>query len=378
MPEYMKGFGFSNQQQQQQPQEEDWDADLYTDVPQVEELNPSNYKQFLAEKGDLFAAANCRSHPKLPLCRLGKRYPSVFFYGPEKDADPILYTGKKKYEDLGNFVTEKLAKYYTILTLENMESWLTSNPGKQKLVLFARKRPISAEWAVASFRFKTHLDLGIIYPSEKDLIAAYFTEPTEFNAGRSQPYLQIPSLLKITDVDSLNGEWKQVRGLTADQVVSQLGVFAAQSLASKVNPLHALTRRRMKLGECTPEDSQFCIILLLPSKGSAFGSARETYSAMKELAAKYKTDPVKLVYVDAGKNPLFATAFGFVPGSKEEMLVAYRPKRKRYLVLERPFDKHTIQEAIDNVLGGSQLPNVLKSQPELSAPVKQSSSHDEL
>ncbi|KAL8273791.1 hypothetical protein Esti_002265 [Eimeria stiedai] len=395
MPEYMKSFGFSNQQKED---EEDWDADLYGDVPQVEELNPSNYKQFLAEKGDLvfleiynphcgpcrvfkleyFAAANCRSHPKLPLCKLGRRYPSVFFYGPDKGGEPILYTGKKKYEDLGNFVTEKLAKYYTVLTLENMESWLIRNPEKQKLVFFARKRPISAEWAVAAFRFKSRLDLGIVYPSEKDLVASYFTEPTEFNAGRPQPYLQIPSLLKITDIDTLNGEWKQVRGLNADQVVSQLGVFAAQSLASKVNPLHALTRRRMKLGECTPEDSQFCIILLLPSKGSAFGSARETYSALKELAPKYKTDPVKLVYVDAGKNPLFLTAFGFVPGIKQEVMVAYRPKRGRYSVLEGPFDKHALQEAIDNVLGGSQLPNVLKSTPELSAPVKRPSAHDEL
>lgn len=43
-------------------------------------------------------------------------------------------------------------------------------------------------------------------------------------------------------------------------------------------------------------------MLLLPSKTAAWGAARETYSAMKELVQKYKTDPVKLVYVDAEKN----------------------------------------------------------------------------
>ncbi|KAL8427990.1 hypothetical protein Efla_004248 [Eimeria flavescens] len=410
MPEYMKGFGFGGQQQQQQQEEEDWDADLYTDVPQVEELNPSNYKQYLAERGELlfleiynphcgpcrvfklefataaqkfenvvqFAAANCRSHPKLPLCKLGKRYPSVFLYGPNRDAEPVLYTGKKKFEDLGIYLTERLAKYFTVLTLENMEEWLTSNPGKQKLVLFARKRPISAEWAVGAFRFRGRLDLGVIYPSEKDLVSSYFTEPTEFNAGKALPYLQVPSLLKIGDIDTLDGEWKHIRGFTAEQVVGHMGVLAQQSLMSKVNPLHALTRRRMKLGECTPEDSQFCFILLLPSKMAAWGSARGVYAAMKELAPKYKTDPVKLVYVDAEKHPAFAAAFGFVPGSKQELLVAYRPKRRRYLRVEGPLDRQAIQEAIDRVLAGSQLPQALKKSPELSVLAAARAAHDEL
>lgn len=47
---------------------------------------------------------------------------------------------------------------------------------------------------------------------------------------------------------------------------------------------------------------QFCIMLLLPNKTSAWGPAREVYTALKELALKYKTDPVKLVYVDADKH----------------------------------------------------------------------------
>lgn len=37
-------------------------------------------------------------------------------------------------------------------------------------------------------------------------------------------------------------------------------------------------------------------------------------------------------FCHARVQSLFAEAFGFVPGSKQELLVAYRPKRKRYLV----------------------------------------------
>lgn len=42
-----------------------------------------------------FAAVNCRNHPKLPLCRQARRYPSVFFFGAGGGDSPVMYTGKK-------------------------------------------------------------------------------------------------------------------------------------------------------------------------------------------------------------------------------------------------------------------------------------------
>lgn len=47
---------------------------------------------------------------------------------------------------------------------------------------------------------------------------------------------------------------------------------------------------------------QFCIVLILPSRKAAWGAARTVYTALKDLAAKYKRDPVKLVWVDAEKQ----------------------------------------------------------------------------
>lgn len=411
IPDYMKGFGFG-QQQQQSPEEEDWDADLYGDVPLVLELNPDNYKRALAERGDLliveiynphcgpcrdfkaeyavaaqrlenvvpFAAVNCRTHRKLPLCRLGKRYPSVLIYGPDKESQPSMYTGKKKFEELLSFIGQQVAQYLTELTHINIEDWLTRNPGKPKIILFARIRSLPPEWAIGAFRFKSQMDIGIIYPNEKKLISDYFTEPTEFNNGKFVPYLQVPSLLKISDLDTLNGEWRKIRGISADQFISLLGLLGAQSRVPTASPLHPLTTRRMRAEECTTKDSQFCFILLLPNKTAAWGSARSVYSAMKELAAKYKTDPVKLVYVDAEKNPDFAAAFGYSPGSKKELLVAYRPKRKRFLAVGPPLDKESVEELIDKVLAGTQLPEALKQTPMLSGNGGKMGkpSHDEL
>ncbi|CDI78515.1 DnaJ domain-containing protein, putative [Eimeria acervulina] len=228
MPEYLKGFGFEfRSQQQQQQQEPDWDADLYQDIV-------------------YFAAVNCRSHKQVPLCRRGKRYPSVFFFSEDKKAEPILYTGRKKFEDILAFISERLTQYQTALTFDNMEDWLTRNPHKAK----ARVR--------------------------------------------------------------------------------------------HTNPLHPLTPRRVKAGECTPQDSQ----------------------------------------------PAFASAFGFVRGSKEELLVAYRPKRQRYTRMTPPLTKTSIEEFIDRVIGGEQLPYKLAATPVLGAAaaaaaaagsgVEQEASRDEL
>ncbi|XP_026189658.1 dnaJ protein ERDJ3A [Cyclospora cayetanensis] len=411
MPEYLRNFGFQDfQPPQQQKKEQDLDSNLYDDAPLVKELNPQNYERFIGERDHLllveiynphcepcrafkmeyltaaqklegvipFAAINCRNHKQLPLCRKGKRYPSIFFFEADKSAEPMLYTGKKKFEAILNFIGERVATHHTALTLENMEDWLTRNPTKTKVVLFSRKKPAPPEWYLGGFLFKQKLDIGIVYPSEKDLIATYFTEPTAMNGGHSVTYLDVPSLVALTDIDTLQGDWRKVRSLEAQQFISLLASVSNHALLPRVTPLHALTSRRMRAGECMPQDTQFCFILLLPSKTAAWGAARESYSALKELAEKYKTDPVKLVYITADKQPEFAAAFGFAPGSKAELLVAYRPKRQRYLALPPPLTKTAIEQFVDRVIGGLQLPEKLRKPPMLSGMGSHPSDHDEL
>ncbi|CDJ44790.1 DnaJ domain-containing protein, putative [Eimeria tenella] len=292
----------------------------------------------------------------------------------KRDADAAT----RKFEDILAFISDKVAKHQTTLTHENMEDWLTSNPQKTKVVLFARKRPAPPEWYLGAFFFKSQLDIGIVFPSEKDLILDYFREPTKFNNMHAVTYMEIPSLLVVSDLDTLQGEWRKVRGMPPDKFISTLASVANQARVPRAKTLHPLTRRRMRAGECTPQDSQICVLLLLPSKTAAWGSAREVYSSLKELAAKYKTDPVKLVYVAADKNPVFAAAFGFPPSSKEEMVIAYRPKRRRYLRLEPPVTKQGLEEFVDRVIGGAPLPEKLKGEPVLGAAEADGGSHDEL
>ncbi|OEH74067.1 putative DnaJ domain-containing protein [Cyclospora cayetanensis] len=418
---------------QQQKKEQDLDSNLYDDAPLVKELNPQNYERFIGERDHLllveiynphcepcrafkmeyltaaqklegvipFAAINCRNHKQLPLCRKGKRYPSIFFFEADKSAEPMLYTGKKKFEAILNFIGERVATHHTALTLENMEDWLTRNPTKTKVVLFSRKKPAPPEWYLGGFLFKQKLDIGIVYPSEKDLIATYFTEPTAMNGGHSVTYLDVPSLVALTDIDTLQGDWRKVRSLEAQQFISLLASVSNHALLPRVTPLHALTSRRMRAGECMPQDTQVSLVgsadrrlasdaslvstqharmarEVLKTQTAAWGAARESYSALKELAEKYKTDPVKLVYITADKQPEFAAAFGFAPGSKAELLVAYRPKRQRYLALPPPLTKTAIEQFVDRVIGGLQLPEKLRKPPMLSGMGSHPSDHDEL
>lgn len=41
----------------------------------------------------------------------------------------------RKFEDIVNFVAEQVAQYHTVLTRANMESWLTRNPNKAKVIV---------------------------------------------------------------------------------------------------------------------------------------------------------------------------------------------------------------------------------------------------
>ena len=97
-----------------------------------------------------------------------------------------------------------------------------------QVILFARRRPAPPEWFVGGLYFKGQLDIGIIYPSEKSLIDEYFKEETEFNAYNATPYLDVPSLLLLNDVDTLQGEWRKLRGLEPEKFISLLASLANQ------------------------------------------------------------------------------------------------------------------------------------------------------
>ena len=121
--------------------------------------------------------------------------------------------------------------------------------------------------------------------------------------------------------------------------------------------MRELTAARLDAGDCSPTDSNFCLLLLCGNE-----LAEGPKSALRQLAKRLKQDPVKVFYV---KHAGFAKAFtGAVAGG----VVLYRPKRKRFKLFEGDAsDEDGLASFVDGAVGGgSPLPVMLKTSPGMS------------
>lgn len=74
---------------------------------------------------------------------------------------------------------------------------------------------------------------------------------------------------------------------------------------------------------------------------------------VKPLLEYYQNDPISFVYVDKNAEPLIHEQFG----EKQYHIVAYRPKRSRYIgYKDADYSQQSIRSFIDDILGGGGRP----------------------
>ena len=83
---------------------------------------------------------------------------------------------------------------------------------------------------------------------------------------------------------------------------------------------------------------------------SSNGDGSELSDPHTQLAAKYKNDPCKFVWLT--EHPDLLKPFALKPSSGDPTLVAYRPKRNKYRIFE---GKHTFSDLdgfVESVMNG--------------------------
>merc|ERR1719261_2287693 len=90
------------------------------------------------------------------------------------------------------------------------------------------------------------------------------------------------------------------------------------------------TQQSLEAGDCAPTDSQFCFLWLKA------GADPATEEATRQLAHKYRTDPIKMMWTNIELNPSVLEAFGLENSDATDFFVAYWPKRSKFKVHEGP------------------------------------------
>lgn len=287
-------------------------------------------------------AVNCQSPQAGQICKSNniRNYPTIRMYGDSKSPIDFPSSTDRSAKAIGNWISNNIPDMTTRIDSEkSLTSYLKSAGSKAVVLLFSDKKQTPALFKSLCRSFKTNIACGIILG---------------YKAGGSQlPYLPVsltsqiektPFLYYLHDPVSFEGE--KFKGSMAADILS---LFFSRVVSHKSRQVSVgqLTAERGE--DCSPADATTCILLLRKPLEDKIVTAE--YEVMKRLAERYKSDPVKFVWVDPQSK--FVSIFEGQP-----TLVAYRGKRGKYSVFEDgdPKDFESVNSWVDNIVtGGSAL-----------------------
>lgn len=291
------------------------------------------------------ASVNCRKERGLCSSASINDFPALRWFAADAKADPEVYEGPVTAKALGKWASDMMPDHTTILEdKQQLRQWLDNAKGPTVL-LFTDKASPPPMWKALSLEFNNRAALGVVRRCDKHGV---------FKTLLQQMYdVRIPQIIRVDAIDDL--------GKIAEKFDSQLKVAVLQlwltkivAMGRKAGPVAAFkewNRERLEAGDCAPQDGQFCFLWL---KAGADPAVEE---AMKSLAKKYRTDPIKMMWANVELNPDLLDAFGLqeAESSTGDFFVAYRPKRSKFKVHEGELSIEALDSFVDGTLNGGPL-----------------------
>jgi curved DNA-binding protein CbpA len=290
------------------------------------------------------ASVNCAREKSL--CQEeagGVSRPVVNYYGPGADGQKAKRhpAGAVSFKSLSIWYPRIMADFCTILPdLGAVREWLTSNDKVPHAIFFSDKKSTPPLIKKLAIEFNHRAAIGVVLAGAETEVATRFGVESR------------PALLHVLDEDSFDSD-------RFDQDFKKVAMinFLSRSIGKHrklaESALRELTPSRFRNGDCSPNDSNFCVLLLRPTAGASGASARD---AFRQLARHFAKDPLKVFIV---RHAGFASAFGKGFGK----VVLFRPKRKTYKVFNGTGSAEDLIAFADAAIGGSPLPESLSESP---------------
>lgn len=283
---------------------------------------------------------SCGKHQKLCEQEGIKKLPAAVYYGPDGEKPRTHPQGDISFKSLSTWLPKVMADYVKVLKSESeVKQWLPRDDKVPHVVFFSDKKTTPPLMKALSAEFKGRAALGVVLAGSDDL-------------AQKMGVRKRPALVHVQDEATMRGDSfdKEFKKEALARFLSRcVGKHRAEAGAV----VKELTSVRYASGDCTPTDSNFCLLFF----GDASTSAMKT--TLRSLAQRLKRDPVKVFFVnDVG----FARAFS---GASQGAVLLYRPKRKRFKLFSG--DTSSLDELasfVDGAVGGgSPLPEQMSRSP---------------
>lgn len=290
------------------------------------------------------------------LCRENSitAFPSMRWYPQDDKKEPDVVETDTTAKALGKYISSELPDYTVRIADKNaLKPFLDSAKGPAAM-LFTDKKSVPPLWKALSRQFKDRASLGIMLGCDK---SGVFKTPLEREFDIRVPAIVLLDPLTQTVKETYKLEMRpQVIGLWFTKWIAKRKQDGPQATFKEwTKELYA-----DGTGPCGPKDSQFCFIWLKSGKNA------KLEQALMDLAAKYRRDPIKFMYVSMDTNIGVLDSFGFGDDfDGEDKFLAFRPKRRAYKLYEGDFELAPLDTFVDGTINGGPLPNKLKTEVKL-------------
>mmetsp|Transcript_85563 Transcript_85563/g.133726 ORF Transcript_85563/g.133726 Transcript_85563/m.133726 type:complete len:549 (+) Transcript_85563:31-1677(+) len=303
------------------------------------------YKQLSKTFSDFLsvAAINCRKQGKICQEAKVKSFPTVRWYPEDRNDEPDDYGDDISARLLGKYVNSRLKDFSSVISgKREMREWVDTQE-LPAVVLFSDKKETPPMWRALSREFRNRVAFGTVLNCDK----------TGVNKSEVQSVfdVRIPGVVHVDPVGELGtAKEKMEKGLKKKVIALRLQkIVGVAKNAGPAASFKEWTNERMQAGDCGPTDGQFCFLWLKA------GADKQVEEAMRSLAVKYRTDPIKMMWVNVELNPSVLDAFGLENSDSSDFFIAYRSKRKRFKVHEGEMTFDRLDTFVDGVLNGGPL-----------------------
>eukprot|EP00913_Durusdinium_trenchii_P018974 g17832.t1 len=269
------------------------------------------------------ASVNCRQQREVCSQASINDFPAVRWFGEDKGTPPEIFDeGALTAKNLGKWANTMMPDYTQLL----QDGALDQKPSERA----EDKSASPPMWKALSREFKNRTALATVPRCDK---TGVFKPPLQREYD-----VRIPQVIRIDPLDE-TGKVTEKFTLTLKKErtdgfddLFRLWLLKAIALGKKAGPqatFKELSKERLEAGDCGPSDSQFCFLWL---KAGADPAVEE---ATRQLAQKYRTDPIKMMWANVELNPSILDAFSLHDSDATDFFVAYRAKRSRFKDSER-------------------------------------------
>mmetsp|Transcript_132771 Transcript_132771/g.322629 ORF Transcript_132771/g.322629 Transcript_132771/m.322629 type:complete len:508 (+) Transcript_132771:50-1573(+) len=294
-------------------------------------------------------AVNCRQQRDICNSASINSFPALRWFPEDKNAPPDVFEGAISAKALGKFASSMMPDYTRIVEDKHqMRQWLDNEAKGPAVVLFTDKASTPPMWKALSREFKGRASLATVSRCDKNGV---------FKTPLQREYdVRIPAVIRLDQLQDV-GKIAEKVDLQLKKDVLSLWLMKVIALGKKAGPQATFkewSRQRYEAGDCGPKDSQFCFLWLKA------GADPETEEATRQLAQRYRTDPIKMMWANVELSPQLLEAFGLETSDASDFFIAFRPKRSRFKVHEGPLRFKELDAFVDGVLNGGPLEGRLK------------------